>query len=674
MTSTRKTGGALQGKRVGFLVLFFVVWAGLIAYRLYDLQVQQRPFLLAKKTEQQKGLIKLIPQRGKIFDRNGRILAMSLDVDSIYAVPYEIEKPHETSRIIAKKLNMKYREVLRKISSNKSFVWLKRKVEPRDAIRVREAGLNGIYTYKENKRYYPYNTLLSGALGFAGIDNDGLSGIEYEYDSVLKGKPGAILTLKDARRKQITTGQLIKSVPTKGKSIYLTIDSNLQYYLEKYLFEASRRHRVKQSFGVMMNPYTGDILAIASYPTFDLNEYFNYGQVYYKNRPVQVAYEPGSTFKLVTAAAALEEGVISPSSKIFCENGKLKIRTREIGDYKPFGTLSFEDVLVYSSNIGMVKVSRKLGAEKFYAKLRQYGFGGETGVHFPGENPGILRPLKKWTSESLPSISFGQEISVNSIQLLSFICAIANGGYEVKPRILSGVAEPEFIRDARGERLIGERVQKTLKEIMTEVVKRGTGRKAAVPGYTVAGKTGTAQKAGKTGKYLENKYMSSFVGFAPAEKPEIALLLVFDEPEGLQDGGDVAAPVFAQIAADTLKYMQIPKKQRNPLYYIPDTNGYTENIEFLLTSFQAAGYNYNESKAANSPYALDLANEEDSTGKIRMPDLSGKSYREAFEIVTKLGLRPRFFGSGRVIFQSPVRNATVDTGSFCTVHFQRKEG
>ncbi|MBN2135805.1 MAG: PASTA domain-containing protein [Acidobacteria bacterium] len=660
----------IRKNRLIFVGIFFLIWAGLIIHKQVELQFSKRSFLISKKEEQQTGIVKLIPQRGRIIDRNGRSMAMSMDVDSIYAVPYEIENIDKTAREVSEKLRIGYRKVLSKLRSNKGFVWLKRKVEPYEARAISNADIKGIYSYKENKRYYPHDDLASAVLGFAGIDNDGLAGIEYQYDEILKGKPGAIIALKDARRKRITTGQLIKNVPTSGEDIALTIDSTIQQYLEEELNAASTKYKVKQSFGIIMQPYTGEILAIASYPSYDLNRYYIFSPDIHKNRAIQIAYEPGSTFKIATAAVALEEKLVKESDKFFCENGSKQIGDRVINDYKPFGTLNFEDIIVYSSNIGILKVGEKIGKEKFYKWLKFFEFGEKTGINLPGENQGILRPTSKWSQDSLASISFGQEISVNSLQLLRFVSAIGNGGYLIKPKIFLG-DDPLGTTNEK-KKILSDRVCESLKHMMIEVVNRGTGKKAQIENYITAGKTGTAQKVGKNGgAYLANKYIASFVGFVPADNPQIAMVIVMDENVGLTDGGDVAAPVFANVAEKTLRYLgAVPEDEKR--YYKMPGHLDEKTYKYLLADFRLKTKSIENAYLSSGEVVIDeVSGLDNGVRNVIMPDLRGKSYREVFEILTKLNLYPQLVGSGMAYKQVPGPGVLVESKSKCHVYFSR---
>ena len=672
MSNSRKV---LQKNRLVIVVIVFTLWASAIVFKQLNLQVYQREFLLQKKAEQQKGVMKLIPRRGTIYDRAGGVLAMSLDVDSIYAAPYQIDKPAAVARELARRLNLGYKYVLKKLQLDRSFVWIKRKVEPIEVRNVMSANLQGIYTYKENKRYYPHDNLASNLLGFAGIDNDGLDGIEYQFDSILKGKPGAILTLKDARRKRISTGKLIKTVPTAGSDIYLTIDSTIQYYLEKELTSTSIKYNCQQSFGIVMNPKNGNILAMSSYPNFNLNRYYKYSPNIQRNRAIHFAFEPGSTFKLVTAAAALEAGVVKTGDKIDCGNGEIEIADMTIRDYKSFGILSFEDVLIYSSNVGIVRIGKMLGSRRLSEYIRYYGFGQKTGVELPGENTGIVRDLKNWSSVSVASISFGQEISVNALQMLRFVSAIANGGFLVKPGILRGVEVPgegTIEGDHQPERIISKKVVSILSEIMEKVVKKGTGKKAGIYGYRIAGKTGTAQKIGDDGSYLPNKYIASFAGYFPVDDPLISMILVFDEPSGKQDGGDIAAPAFREVAEGIIKYLDIPSDERKgPFfhYYVNSNSG--KSIDYILSEFHVTDRNSSEkylyAKGEKTTYLQKVGRS--TSSDIIMPDLHGMSYKRVFEVLSSLGLKPVFRGSGRLYKQYPTAGEPVSFGDKCFAYF-----
>jgi cell division protein FtsI (penicillin-binding protein 3) len=661
--------------RIVVIVLFFLSWCAAIVVKQLDLQVHKRDFLLAKKAEQQKGLIKLIPRRGVIYDRRGRILAMSVDVDSIYAVPFKIKNIEKTASELSRKLNLGYRFVLSKLTSNKTFVWIKRKVEPAEARAVLEAGMEGIHTYKENKRYYPHGTLAASLIGFAGVDNDGLAGCEYQFDKLLKGKPGAIITTKDARRNSLSTGQLIKAVPTAGKDIYLTIDSVIQHYLECEMDSTARKLDVKQAFGIIMDPRSGEILAMASYPGFDLNNYFRFSPDVHRNRAINIAFEPGSTFKLATAASAIENNRVALDEKFYCGNGSIILASQQIKDHKPFGILSFEDILVYSSNIGIIKVGLKVGKEPLYRKLHFYGFGEKTGIDLPGENPGILRDVKEWSGVSIGSISFGQELSINGLQMTSFVSAIVNGGSMVKPRILAIAGDPGASRDEPEKKIMSKHTAKILTEIMEKVVIRGTGKKAQLDEYLVAGKTGTAQKVLENGRtYEEGKYVSSFIGFAPADDPKFVMYLVFDEPKFLSDGGDVAAPVFRNVALNVLRYMKVPAREEMHFFYdYPWAEG-QKNLDYLLADFRSFDYRKHKVEFSNNSGERLSSSQEIRYSEMVIPDFTGKGYRQVLEALVGMNLMPDFKGTGLAYDQYPKAGSLIKPRSSCMVFFRNGGG
>jgi len=672
----KKSG--LVTARIVIIVLFFLSWCAAIVVRQLDLQVHKREFLLAKKAEQQKGLIKLIPRRGIIYDRRGKALAMSVDVDSIYATPFKIKNIEKTASELSRKLNLGYRFVLSKLTSNKTFVWIKRKVEPAEARAVLEAGFEGIHTYKENKRYYPHGNLAASLIGFAGVDNDGLAGCEYQFDKILKGKPGAIITTKDARRNSLSTGQLIKAVPTAGKDIYLTIDSVIQHYLEYEIDVTARKFDVKQAFGIIMDPRSGDILAMASYPGFDLNKYFRFSPDVHRNRAIHIAFEPGSTFKLATAAAAIENNLVALDEKIYCGNGSIILASQQIKDHKPFGILSFEDILVYSSNIGIIKVGLKIGKEPFYRKLHFYGFGEKTGIDLPGENPGILRNVKDWSGISIGSISFGQELSINGLQMTSFVSAIVNGGSMVKSRILAGAGNPGEVEagcDEPERKIMSKHTARVLSEIMEKVVIRGTGKKAWLDEYIVAGKTGTAQKVLENGRaYEEGKYVSSFIGFAPAEDPQFVIYIVFDEPKFLSDGGDVAAPTFRNVALKVLRYMRIPSREETHFFYEYPWAESPKNMDYFLADFRSFDHRKNKIEFTTNSREKVSSSHDIRYSDMVIPDFTGKGYRQVLEALVAMNLLPNFKGTGMAYDQYPKAGSLIKPRSSCMVFFRNGGG
>lgn len=553
--------------RISTILVFFCLLAVIVAGRAFQLQVLKRDQLCKLAEKQYKNRIPLVPKRGTIYSRGYEELAVTVEVDSVYAEPDNIEKPKVTARKLAPLLAMSQNELENKLSNSKSFVWLVRKVSPSVIERVKSLKLQGVGFAKENRRYYPNAELASHVVGFSGIDGNGLGGIELAQDEQIKGKIELVRAERDALGKRTLPQELGFEDYLTGNSIVLTIDKTIQYTAEKELAEAVRRNGAKGGTAIVMNPKTGEVLAMANYPQFNPNDISAASQAALKNRAIVDTYEPGSTFKVFLLAGALEEGVVKPQDKIFCENGSMELSGKIIHDTHKYGTLSVSEIMKFSSNIGSTKIAAKLGKENYYDYLAAFGFGSPTGLGLKGEGEGILHPLKNWSKLDLANISFGQGVSVTPIQLVTAFSAIANGGYMVKPYMVKDFLDrdgkviksnqPQILR-----KVIGGETAARITEMLRDVVNEGgTGTAAALKGYDVAGKTGTSQKAAENGRgYAGGKHVASFIGFAPAQSPELVVLVAIDEPAGIQYGGVVAAPAFRAIAETSLRYLNTPRK------------------------------------------------------------------------------------------------------------------
>ncbi len=559
-----------KGRIVAVLLLIGLGYS-LVALRLLYLQVYQRAELSVRAERQQERFVKLEPKRGTIYDRMGRELAVSLDVDSVYGVPSNIENPREVARQLSRILQENPRVLERKLASDKHFVWLSRKVEPGRASKVKELGSGEVGLQAEARRFYPKKTLAGPVLGFTGMDNEGLEGLERAYDKNLRGVSGWVIAEKDAVGRTVFPGGpgFQYQLPKAGSDIILTIDEVVQHIAEKEMDSMLVTARARGGFCIVMNPKTGEILALAvrtvgrSRQSFNPNEPRRSSPEEWRNRCVTDAFEPGSIFKPVLAAAALEEKVAHPLERFDCSAGKIQVADRVISDAHKNGVLTFTDVIAESSNVGTIKVALRLGKERFSKYITAFGFGRKTGVDIPGEIPGLVRDHRLWSGVSIASIAIGQEIGVTPIQVAAAYCALANGGTLMKPYLVSEIVD----RDGRESRkfqpqmvaraITGETCAKVNK-MLRRVVEAGTGEKARPAGYTAAGKTGTAQKIDqRTHTYSKKEYVSSFVGFVPADDPKLVILVMVDAPEGVIYGGSVAAPVFKAVAEQSLAYLQV---------------------------------------------------------------------------------------------------------------------
>jgi cell division protein FtsI (penicillin-binding protein 3) len=556
--------------RIVAVLLLTVLGFALIALRLVYLQVYQRGALTARAERQQERLIKIEPKRGTIYDRMGRELAVSLEVDSVFGVPSEIDNP----RALAKQLSHILREdphaLERRLAGDKQFVWLSRKVEPAETEKVKKLGSKEIGIRLESKRFYPNKFLAGSVLGFTGMDNEGLEGLEFTYDKTLRGVSGWVLAEKDAMGRTVFPGGpgFQYKLPKSGNDLILTIDEVIQHIAEKELDATLLSTRAKGGVCIVMNPRTGEVLALSvrasahGRQAFNPNEPQRYKPAEWRNRAVTDAYEPGSIFKPVLVAAALEERVVHPLERVDCSAGEIHLADRVISDAHKNGVLTFTDVIAESSNVGTIKVALRLGKERFSKYITAFGFGNKTGVDIPGEIPGMLKDYRLWSGVSIGSIAIGQEIGVTPMQMAAAYCALANGGTLMKPFIVSQIVgrdggQGEKIQPQPVRRVMSEETCAKVNKILQRVVETGTGQKARPAGYTAAGKTGTAQKIDqKTGLYSKKDYVSSFVGFVPATSPRLVILVMIDTPEGNIYGGSVAAPVFKAVAEQSLTYLQ----------------------------------------------------------------------------------------------------------------------
>ncbi len=540
-----------------FIVLFTVIGA-----KAFHLQVYRSPWLAQKASSQYEKFLKSSGNRGTVYDRNLREMAVTVDVASIAARPSEIKNLQSTSKALAKALNTDYRKIKQGLKSKSPFVWIKRQASPKETEAVSALELDGIEFVPERNRFYPNKTLASQALGFTGLDGYGLEGIEFAYDRYLRGSDNNFTVFKDALGKVFDEKQK-NDGNTDGHNIILTIDGTVQYIAEDALSEGVKEYSARSGMAIVMEPQTGAILAMAQVPFFNPNAYTDFNKELWRNRAITDPFEPGSTMKIFSAAAAIESGNIKAHDIFYCENGTYKIGRNVVHDIKKHGWLSLQQIIKYSSNIGAVKISEKLGPERLYSMFRKFGFGDKTGIDSPGETAGSLSHYKNWTTVDTGSIAFGYGVSVSALQLIAAVSAIANDGMLMKPYLVQAITDesgqplkqfqPQAVR-----RVITKQTALTIKAIMkTVITSGGTGTSAALENYTVCGKTGTTRKLDESGTYSNTKHIASFVGFTPADKPQLAILVVIDEPQGKHYGGTVAAPVFRRIARETLNYLNI---------------------------------------------------------------------------------------------------------------------
>jgi cell division protein FtsI (penicillin-binding protein 3) len=675
----------------GILALWML---GLIA-RLYYLQIVQYVDLLARAQRQQQRTIEVAGKRGTIFDRQMNPLAMSLEVESVYAVPSEIPDPDMVTHLLAPVLGLDPSDLLGRFRAFRSFCWVKRKVTTEEATRVRELNLKGIYFQREAKRFYPKGELAAHIIGYIGLDDKGLAGLEYALNDLIKGRPGRILVASDARRRSFHSSEW-EGQP--GKNLVLTLDEKVQYIAERALAEGVRKWQAAGGVAIVQNPNTGEILAMASQPTFNPAEYAKSPPEALLNRGVGWVYEPGSTFKLVTLAAALEENLANPQEVVNCQQGSILLAGHAIHDHKPFGDLTITDVMVNSSDVGAIKLGLRLGAERLYRYIRSFGFGARTEVELPGEERGLLKAPGRWSGISIGEISMGQEVGVTALQLATAFSAIANGGIRFEPRVVHDVflgSGHEPLPPVSGHRVVSERTAERMRQIFAAVVERGTGTPARLNGYSAGGKTGTAQKIDASGRYSKSHYIASFVGFAPVARPAVTILVVIDSPVGAIYGTEVAAPVFRSIAEQTLGILNVP--QDNPSRWpqivssapagIPRQNR-GDRAGFLPRDSGLLGAATSPVRPASFTRTAVFSKTESLTGQetdavapgtlvlddgpwISVPDFSGLAARQVAEECQKLGLELNVTGSGLAVEQNPPADSRVPAGARVWVRLAR---
>jgi cell division protein FtsI (penicillin-binding protein 3) len=544
------------------------LWLLTICLRLVYLQIFCYGDFERRAQHQQQRSFDLSAKRGVIYDRAGRELAMSIQVDSAFVVPSEAPDLPNTISLIARITKDDPRVVLADCRAHKTFCWVARKADAEVIERIRALNLQGIHYQKEPKRFYPKRELAAQILGYVGTDDQGLSGLERQFNQQLQGKPGKLMISVDARKRWFAS---VEKEPESGNSVVLTIDQNIQYIAERELERGMQETHAIAGTVIVENPHTGEILALTNRPTFNPNIRKDIRNEALKDRAVSDVYEPGSTFKMVTISAGLEEKITRPDEMFDCQMGSIVINGMRIRDSKPHGVLSVADILAESSDVGAIKVALRLGDERFYKYIRAFGFGQQTGIELPGETRGLTKPVERWSKVSIGAISMGQEIGISPLQLISLISTIANDGVHVPPRIVAGTLQPQntpqtiAFQPADGTRVVSSLTAAEMRQMLQGVVLHGTGRKAILEGYSSAGKTGTAQKVDPaTGVYSKTKYVASFAGFAPINDPQIAVVVILDSAVGLHQGGQVSAPVFQRIMQQVLEYRHVPHDVQLP--------------------------------------------------------------------------------------------------------------
>ncbi len=640
--------------RLAFSALLFCLMFLAVGWRAFQLQIIQGHKLkrLGEKQHFQEWI--LLPRRGSILDRAGEPLAISLEAQSVYVRPRRVRDPDRVAHSLARVLGLDLREAQKSLRTRRPFAWVKRQIAPREAEGIKALQLEGVGMYYEPKRYYPQGRLAGQVIGFAGRDSQGLEGIELEYDSYIRGETGSSVVERDALgRKVLVRGVEELQIPP-GADIHLTLDTSIQHLVEKELEAVVAEFEAKAGIAIVVEPFTGEVLAMANYPLFDPNNFARYSAQEWRNRAVTDSFEPGSTFKAILAAAALEEGVVGKEDLFYCELGKYVYGGRTIHDHRKHGWLPFYRILQYSSNIGATKVAEKLGKERYFKYIQKFGFGRVTDVDMPGEAAGMVRPPERWAPVDLATHAFGQGIAVTPIQLTMAYGAIANGGFLMRPFVMRRALGPDgkvlvanhphVVR-----RVLSEKTARLLTSMLKGVVSdEGTGVMADVEGFEVAGKTGTAQKPDlANGGYSDKKRVASFIGFVPADDPRLVLLVLVDEPQVNVYGGVVAAPAFQNIARGVLRHLGV----------VPETR---EALPFVKASRE----NWVSAEHRNGKGRVMREN------ALLVPDFVGLSLREAVSKARALRIKVEMYGNGYVVKQSPVPGAAWEKNAMLRLNLQ----
>jgi cell division protein FtsI (penicillin-binding protein 3) len=681
----------------GVAMLWMVAVGGRLAY----LQLIRHSEYMARAQRQQQRTIEISPKRGAIYDRNMRPLAMSIQVDSAFAVPSEVVDLALAARLLSGVLGIPRETLEDRLGSSGSFAWVQRKLPPEQAEAIAALNLKGIYLQKENQRFYPKRDLAAHVLGFVDPDEKGLGGIESELDEQIRGKSERALVMADARQHRFDGGLMVGDAERdRGASVVLTLDEKIQYIAERELAAAIEKTHAPAGTVIVMNPNNGEILALANWPKFNPNTATTAPAESRMNRAVSAIYEPGSTFKLITLAAAFDQGITRPDEVFDCENGSVVVAGHRIHDHKPFGLLTVSDILAKSSDVGAIKVAERLGAPQFYEYIHGFGFGSPTGVDMPGESRGLLHRLEHWTPISIGAVAMGQEVGVTPIQLITAVAAIANGGTWYRPHVVAELRRGAEVLPAEGllapvepRNVIHPETAATLRKLMEGVVlKGGTGTLARLDGWTSAGKTGSAQKIDPlTGRYSPTQLIASFTGFAPINDPAVAILVSLDSPIGPHEGGMVAAPVFKRVAEQVLTYLGVPQDvpvsaKLVQARFKQETEADGSSLEdFTVADFSAppeaelpgeagsapaVGVG-GSGKAQESPTTVTVS--VDEGGDITVPDFSGKTMRDVTDECLRLGLNPVLVGTSLATRQTPAAGAKLKHGARVTVEFGAME-
>ena len=684
LVAQSKSGPDVSLSRALLVAAFIGFWMLAICARLVYLQVSQHHSLSNRARQQQQNALDTTPQRGELLDRHGRELARSVPTVSLFVDPGNLEASELecTAHQLSERLGLDHvvlsRQLFEAQAENKRFLWIARRLDAELANDILALNLPGLHGKTEPKRYYPNASLAAHVLGYVGLDGVGLGGVEQVYNTKISGEPGQLFLERDARGQPYESFEIAAK---PGHTVVLTIDQSIQYQAERALQSAVERSRAKSGTAIVLDPRTGEILALANAPSFDPNNVAAASAENRSNWALQNIYEPGSTFKIVAFSAALDRKLVKPEDRIDCQMGAITVAGRVVHDHSPFGSLTIAEALAKSSNVGAIKLGIRVGDESMYDYITRYGFGSRTRVELPGETAGILRRVDRWQPSSIGSIAIGQEIGVTPVQMAAAFGVVANDGVRIEPHIIREVRNAAgtvvYKPQPEQHRVVNPETAVALRGMLEGVTLHGTAKKAQLDGYSAAGKTGTAQKIDpRTKAYSATKFVGSFVGFAPVNDPQVVIIVVIDEPAGAYHGGDVAAPIFREIAEQVLPILgvmpDIETKSAPELIARADDTAGDNNVreQRLQVDRERKAtlptVDNNGSREGEVVYAV-------ATNKaILMPDLRGRSVRDVARTCAQLGLQIEARGEGRVLKQNPAPGAEVSTGQVVYVDFGRE--
>src|ERR1700741_4217789 len=661
-------------------------WMAAIFGRVAYLQLFRHREYLSRAAKQQRKKIDIAPKRGVIYDRNMRPLAMSIPVQSAFAIPSEVKDVEMAARLLSGVLGISAEEIRQELESKNPFVWIKRKLSPDKVEAIQSLNLKGIYLQEENQRYYPKREMAAHVLGFVNVDEKGLGGVEEKYDDLIRSKAEKVVVMTDGRQRWYDGAEAPQD---RGAKVVLTLDERIQYIAERELAAAIEKAHAPAGSVIVQDPNSGGILALANWPKFNPNAATNSPDEARMNRAISAIYEPGSTFKLITLAAAFDQSLIRADEVFDCENGSVTVAGHLIHDHKRYGMLTVADILANSSDVGAIKIALRLGSPRFFDYIRGFGFGTPTGVDLPGESRGLLHRLEHWGSYSIASVSMGQEVGVTPQQVVTAVSAVGNGGLLYRPHVLQEMTRGDQRLPLEGtpgidepRRVVRSEKAATLRRLMEGVILHGTGKAARLDGWTVGGKSGTAQKIDPaTGRYSPKNVIASFAGFAPINNPAVTILVTIDSPGGYpHDGATVAAPVFKRIAEQVLPYLDVPQDvPLSPQLMQTAYNAKRDTDEAALDDLAPIDFSA-QPEPAEDGVKTDSAKTTlqklpevmmavDEGGDIAVPDFAGKTMREVTESCLKLGLNPVLVGSNLALQQVPAAGTKVRRGTKVTVQF-----